>query len=398
MNSLISIACFVHLVYLQTQKCCLDFRHTFSISLWRGAEASCLGRICRLCEARRERGEMKRKMESWRVEAAEESQYLCFHWYLQSSIDTSRVKELGQTVHSKGCNPAVWTPVESMLQVRTSPTERGPEIDCCLHVSTPDQAYAPMECCAWLQKKKRPLKFGIRDAAAHCWASDFCCLWNPHVHPKASAKPKKLCILTICTRSFIRILTASSVPSVSMDALCRSCQDLPEQEAGLVGCCIPVALGVDDNPSTVAYILNNNNSKQQQQQQHHHHHHHHHDHRHHHHRHHHHHLHHLHHHLHHHHHYHHHHHHPVALGLLSLTMFNIFSHVSVAPPSIWTFYAHMTSVGTRRNGWNAVAPWTRRSDSLRFVRRSSRGCDIQPQGLTWPCAFPEVNTHKAVIT
>ena len=169
--------------------------------------------------------------------------------------------------------------------------------------------------------------------------------------PKASAKPKKLCILTICTRSFIRILTASSVPSVSMDALCRSCQDLPEQEAGLVGCCIPVALGVDDNPSTVAYILNNNNNNNSNNNNsnniiiitiiimimiiiiviiiiiiiiifiifiiiiiiiiiii------------------------------------------PVALGLLSLTMFNIFSHVSVAPPSIWTFYAHMTSVGTRRNG------------------------------------------------
>jgi len=127
-----------------------------------------------------------------------------------------------------------------------------------------------------------------------------------------------------------------------MDALCRSCQDLPEQEAGLVGCCIPVALGVDDNPSTVAYILNNNNNNNNNSNNiiiitiiimimiiiiviiiiiiifiifiiiiiii------------------------------------------PVALGLLSLTMFNIFSHVSVAPPSIWTFYAHMTSVGTRRNG------------------------------------------------
>ena len=123
-----------------------------------------------------------------------------------------------------------------------------------------------------------------------------------------------------------------------MDALCRSCQDLPEQEAGLVGCCIPVALGVDDNPSTVAYILNNNNNSNNNNSNniiiitiiimimiiiiviiiiifiiiiiii------------------------------------------PVALGLLSLTMFNIFSHVSVAPPSIWTFYAHMTSVGTRRNG------------------------------------------------
>ena len=68
LNSLMSIAYFVHLVYLQMpQRCCLDFRNTcFDVGVLRGAEASCLGRICRLCEAwSMEKGEMKRrKIES----------------------------------------------------------------------------------------------------------------------------------------------------------------------------------------------------------------------------------------------------------------------------------------------------------------------------------------------